>query len=807
MKTTTTARRLDGKAACAKGMAAVAGIALFALTGCTADAPSDTASTTSEAGTFTTREVTDGTTKFVVVDNPGTGTTLSYGADSGIKLLEEKVDGSTYAFKDMNANGKLDTWEDWRLDAKARAADLASQLTPEQISGLMLFSSHERTPADGLTEAQQTYLSKDKLRNVLNAGGSDVTENVTWVNAVQAYTESIATATEPYIPANFSSDPRSEAQSGSAYIETGAGVSLWPSVLGLAATFDAKTVEDFGRVVSDEYRALGISNALSPQIDLATEPRWLRVAGTLGEDPELAAELAAAYVKGFQGTYAEDGTYLGWGENSVPTTIKHAPGDGAGEGGRESHTTVGKYALSGEGLDDALSVFAAAKDSLAMMTSYSIGLDEDGSPVAGDKVIGTAYNTELMRMIREDAGFDGAIVTDWAVMTGITDEGAFLGTAWGAESMTPEDRYLTVLKNGIDMFGGVNSAEYILKAYDLWQAEFTAGTVDIDADARWAESGTRILTMYFAPGLFDAPYVELDKSLATVGSAANVKAGFDAQLNSVVMVKNDGTIAKAAEGDWSDKTVYIPHTYDVGMGGLFGPAVYSEGASLSIDAAKTIFGTVVTDTVVLDAEGKVVSETAPDLSDVDLVLVGLRSPNNGNPFSASGLDATTGAWYPLSLQWAPYTADGANVRTTSIGGDILADGTKENRSYFGNTSKISNEADIHAFERAVAAVEASGKDIPLVTVVKANNPVVPTEFEAASDAVLVGFGVSDLATLTVAAGLHEPQGRLPLGFPLDMDAVEAQSEGVGEDMTTYVDAAGSDWKFGFGLNYAGPIAK
>ncbi|WP_024285106.1 glycoside hydrolase family 3 N-terminal domain-containing protein [Cellulomonas sp. KRMCY2] len=786
------------------GAAALAGLTAIALTGCTASSPAPEPTT---ADSYVEREVTDGTTTFMVVDNPGDGATLSYGVDSGITLLEEDIDGATYAFKDMNANAELDVWEDWRESDEARAADLASQLTVEQISGLMLFSSHERSPADGLTDAQETYLSADKLRNVLNAGGSDVTENVTWVNAMQAYVESIATADEPYIPANFSSDPRSEAQSGSAYIETGAGVSLWPSVLGLAATFSPETVEEFGRVVSDEYRALGISNALSPQIDLATEPRWLRVAGTLGENPELAAELAAAYVTGFQGTYDEDGTNLGFGEDSVPTTIKHAPGDGAGEGGRESHTNVGKYAIPGEGLDDHASVFAAATDSLAMMTAYSIMLDEDGNPVAGDQVVGTAYNTELMRMIREDIGFEGAIVTDWAVMTGMTDEGAFLGTAWGAESMTPVERYFTVLKNGIDMFGGVNTSEFILEAYDMWQAEFEAGNVDVDADTRWAESGTRILTMYFAPGLFDTPYVDLEESLATVGSADKIEAGFNAQLESVVMVKNDGTIAEAAEGDWSDKTVYIPHTYDVGAASLFGPATYTEGPSLSVEAAEQIFGTVITDTVELDAEGKVVSATAPDLSDVDLVLVGLRSPNNGNPFTASGQDAATGQWYPLSLQWAPYTADGANVRTTSIGGDILADGTKENRSYFGNTSRISNEADIHAFERAVAAIEASGKDIPMITVVKANNPVVPAEFEAASDAVLVGFGVSDLATLTVAAGLHEPQGRLPIGFPLDMDAVEAQSEGVGQDMTTYVDAAGNDWTFGFGLNYAGSIAE
>lgn len=782
-----------------KGIALLTGFGLaITLAGCTFGSE--------EPETYTSREATDGTTDFVVVENPKGGATLSYSADSPIELLEVEDQGSTYAFKDLNGDGKLDTFEDWRVEPADRAAAYAKTLTVEQISGLMLFSSHERSPGDGLTDVQKAYLSEDNLRNVLNAGGSDVEENVTWVNAIQAYVETLATADVPYVPANFSSDPRSEAQSNSTYTETGAGVSLWPSVLGLASTFSAETMEEFGRVVSEEYRALGISNALSPQIDLATEPRWLRVSGTLGEDADLAKELAAAYVTGFQGTYDEDGNNLGWGTDSVPTTIKHAPGDGAGEGGRESHTAVGKYEVfPGNNLDEHASVFAAASESLGMMTNYSIMLDGEGNPVLGDEAIGTAYNTAALEMIRDEVGFTGAIVTDWGVMTGANDEGAFIATAWGAEDMDPVDRYFRVIQNGVDMFGGVNDATYLLQAYDLWNERFDAGEVEVDADTRWAESGARILTAYFAPGLFDSPFVDLENSEETVGSKENVEAGFNAQLDSVVMLKNDGTVADDA--DWSDKTVYIPHTFDVGNPGLFGPPEYSENATLNIDVAEGIFGTVLTDTVEYDADGKVTSMTAPDLSDADAVFVGLRSPNNGNNFSAAGLDADTGEWYPFSLQWAPYTADGDNVRQTSISGDTLADGSKENRSYFGNTSRISNAADIDAFNRAIAAVEASGKDIPVVTVVKANNPVVPTEFEAKSNVVLVGFGVSDEATLTVATGKHQPHGRLPIGFPLDMNAVEGQLEDVPQDMETYVDSAGNDWKFGFGLNYAGAISE
>lgn len=804
MKTTTTAKRLDRRSPSVKAAAVVAGLALVTLAGCTDNATDK--QDTAQPDTYTTRDVTDGTTAFVVVDNPGDGPTLSYSKDGGVKLLDETTDGKTYAFKDMNANGKLDAWEDWRKPAADRAKDLASNLTAEQISGLMLFSNHESSPGDGLTDAQKEYLSKSGLRAVLNAGGSDVKDNVTWANAVQAYTESLATADAPYIPANFSSDPRNEASAADAG-SVGA-ISRWPSNLGLAATFSPETAELYGRYLTEEYRALGITNALSPQIDLATDPRWLRDSGTFGEDVQLASDLAAALVTGYQSTYDKDGKNLGWGAGSVPTMIKHAPGDGAGEGGRESHTDAGKYAIPGEHVADSLKVFAAASDSIGMMTDYSILLNEDGTSLGGGDLVGTAYDPETMARIREQ--FDGVIVTDWAVMNAASDEaggwqGMDFGTAWGVEGMAPVDRYVTVLENGVDMFGGVNDATLILEAHDAWDKKFAAGEEDVDADTRWQESGARILTGFFAPGLFDNPFVDLDTSLATVGSKEKVEAGYQAQLDSVVLVKNDGTIAESTAADWKDKTVYIPWTEDSGHANIFGPAAYSEGATLTIDVAKEYFADVVTDEVEYDADGVITSITAPDLADVDLALVGMRSPSAGAVFENSGYDAATGSYYPLSLQYRPYTADGANVRKVSIGGDTLPDGTKENRSYAGNTSKVSNEADLDAFERTVAAVGATGKDIPVVVALKANNPVVPTEFEQAADAIVVGFGVSDKALIEMALGLHEPHGRLPIGFPASMDAVEAQSEAIAGDTETFVDESGNDWKFGFGLNFSGPI--
>ncbi|WP_432457845.1 glycoside hydrolase family 3 N-terminal domain-containing protein [Cellulomonas iranensis] len=798
MKTTSTARVAASRSARLTSAALVAGLTLTGLAACTAGDNDDKGASADE---FTTREVSDGKTTFVVVDNPGDAPTLSYGADSDVELLSEDVDGAKVAFKDMNGNGELDAWEDWRKSPQERAAALAEDLTIEQIAGLMLFSSHERSQADGLTDAQKEYLTDSHLRNVLHAGPSDVTATVTWANQMQAFAESLASEGEPYVPVNFASDPRSTAGSGG-YNAEGDDISRWPSNLGLAATFDVEHMDEFAQMSSAEYRALGITTALSPQIDLATEPRWLRVGGTFGEDVDQNTELAAAYVDGYQSTRGQDG----WGFDSVNAMIKHWAGDGPGEGGREAHTNAGKYGVyPGGNFEAHTKAFLGSLDSAAVMTAYSIALDGDGEPLFGER-LGTAYDHGRMDLLRKDNGYEGVVVTDWGVTSSYLDPEKPFGMGWGAEDLTDEQRHYEVLRTGHDMFGGNNKVEPVLAAHEMWQKDFEAGTNDVDADTRFRESGKRILTMFFQPGLYENAYLDLDESKKVLASDDKVEAGYAAQLDSVVMLKNDGsTIAKSDAAAWKDKKVYIPRSYNIGFAGAFGPAEYKEAPGLTLEVAEEMFGEVVTDEAELDADGKVVSYTAPDLSDVDLVLVGMASPDNGGNFSNIGHDVENDTWYPLSLQYRPYTADGPHVRQTSIGGDILPDGTKQNRSYFGNTSKIANESDLDAFERATAAVAASGKEIPVITVLKAINPVVPAEFEAASDAIVVGFGTSDKALLEVALGLHEPAGRLPIQFPQDMDTVEAQQEDVSKDMTPYTDASGNTYDYGFGLNFAGPI--
>ena len=227
---------------------------------------------------------------------------------------------------------------------------------------------------------------------------------------------------------------------------------------------------------------------------------------------------------------------------------------------------------------------------------------------------------------------------------------------------------------------------------------------------------------------------------------------------------------------------------------------------MDLDLAGKYFGEVVTDEVKYAADGTTVEGyTAPDLSNVDYVVVGMRPPFNGG--IAQGYDPEEGKYIPVSLQYKPYVADGENVRKESIAGNLLPDGTQENRTYFGETANVTNVADLEALERAHAAVEASGKDIPIITIVKGQSGyaafalagTIPAEFEPLSDALLMSYSVTQEAMLNVALGIHDSAGRLPIGLAPDMDAIEKQFEDVPMDQGAYVDSEGNAYEFGFGL--------
>ncbi len=213
-----------------------------------------------------------------------------------------------------------------------RISDLVGQMSVEQMAGLMLYSGHQSVPSgsrgffsgtyDGkpfqesgaapsdLSDQQKKFLSGDHLRHVLITSVQSPAIAAMWNNNMHELVEGIGMG----IPVNTSSDPRHRTRSSAEFdLGSGGNISMWPATLGIAATFDPVLMKQFGEIASIEYRALGISTALSPQIDLATEPRWSRFNGTMGEDPQLGTDMARAYVDGFQTSAGDNEILNGWG--------------------------------------------------------------------------------------------------------------------------------------------------------------------------------------------------------------------------------------------------------------------------------------------------------------------------------------------------------------------------------------------------------------------------------------------------------------------------------------------------------------
>lgn len=763
-----------------RGAQLIAATGVAALTvGACSPAAVDSADETTD--TYSVREVTDGTTTFTIVDNPGDGKTLSMSADGGFALLEVEDGGQTLAFKDMNSNGELDTWEDWRLSAEERAEALTPLLSQEQMIGLMTWAGTNET--DGMTEQHQENIREGRLRILLSRSSNDVELNVVYSNAVEAYVETLTSETEPYVPVVRSTDPRHGAGFTTPLTKTfttEGEFSMWPMNLGMAATFDTELLETYGKILSEEYRDIGFANLLGPQIDLTSDPRWGRDKDTLGEDSTMAAQMAKAYVDGIQNTYDEDGNAIGWGDDSVTAMTKHFPSDAMGEGGREAHQDYGKYAVwPGDNLDEHLSVFASSADTVSsVMLSYSVGIGADGEPYFTERK-GSAYEPTIVEKVRE-MGIEGPVVTDWRIFF---DEGQM----WGVEDLSVDERFDLLFEAGIDQFGGLDDPSYVASAAERWQAAYEAGERDVDITTRLADSTVRNIAWLIQSGMYENPYVDLEESKTTVGDAEKVEASTNAHLNSIVMAKNNGVIAESDAESWKDKTVYVPSVVESSYNMFTKETTVSERTTVDVEMLADYVGTVITDEPILGDDGVVTGYNTPDLSEVDLVLVGMDSPSESSPY-----DAETGVYSPMSLQYRPYTADSESVRKTSLAGDILPDGTKENRSYYGQTTTTSNEGMLDTFERAVAAVEATGRDIPVIVSIYSKNPQVPSEFEEKADAVLIGWGVIEEAYVQVALGLHEPQGRLPIGFPANMEAVEASLEDVPKDHATYVDSAGND---------------
>ncbi|WP_029321140.1 glycoside hydrolase family 3 protein [Butyrivibrio sp. AE3004] len=689
-------------------------------------------------------------------------------------------------FKDLERTGELLPYEDWRLTPEERADDLAGRLTVEEIAGLMMYSAHQVVPASSgdwfgatyrggksfeesgaedfeLTDQQRKFLTKDHVRYVLAMKLKNGEVAAKWNNEMQALCEEMPHG----IPVNTSSDPRHAAGSASAEFKTEArDTSKWPLGLGLASTFDPDLVKKFAKIAAKEYRALGITTELGPQIDLGTEPRWMRVSDTYGQSSRLVTDYAKAYCEGLQNDNEN-----GWGPGSVAAMVKHWPGGGPCEAGRDAHYAFGKYAVyPGNNLDEHLKPFLEGAFNLegtgkasAVMPYYTIsyGVDPSG------KNVGNSYSKYIIGdLLREKYGFDGVICTDWGITQDPSDKiDSFGSRCYGMEDLSEAERHLCIIENGVDQFGGNNDINPILDAYRIGCERYGEAKMR----KRFEESAKRLLLNSFRCGLFENPYLDPESSSKTLSYDEFVEAGFEAQIKSIVMVKNNGVLPVKER-----MKVYIPGRH----------IEAHKGFMRNMIEALDIPGACKNDV-------EAFYDVTDDPAKADMAICFIESP------ISDGYTEETG-YRPVTLMYRPYTADKA--RDNSIaGGDFREESS--NRSYKGKTNKAANESDL---DLVIKARELMG-DKPVIVSIRMNNPCIVAEFEQYADAVLVNFGVESGAVLSIISGKAEPSAMLPVCLPKNMETVEEHFEDVPFDYDPYLDSAGNSYDFGFGLNWSGQI--
>lgn len=432
-------------------------------------------------------------------------------------------------FRDLNKNDSLDIYEDWRIPVDKRIDDLILKMSLDEKVGLMfpiiLNVGDNGELVDEVKLGNHIKTSeavlKRKINHIYIYSSAPPQIIARWSNNIQR----LAERTRLGIPVTVCTDPRHAIKKPYSINNFNTqGFSQWPDPIGLAATGDSAIVYKFASIAAQEYRAVGIHCAYHPMADLATEPRWGRIAGTFGEDAHLAAKLVSAYIKGFQGDEL--------GPQSVACMTKHFPGGGPQKDGWDVHYRYGKEQVyPGNNFDHHLIPFKAAikAKTAAIMPYCGIPIDQTSENV------GMGFNKEIVTgILRNRLQYEGIVCADYITISPDKFNGQSVGYAkcWGVEDLTIEERFLKAILAGVDQFGGEKNPEIVIQL--VKQGKVSEERIDISA--------RRILKLKFKLGLFDDPYVNEDEAGKICGNAKFQAIADSAQKKSIVLLKNEGNI-------------------------------------------------------------------------------------------------------------------------------------------------------------------------------------------------------------------------------------------------------------------------
>ncbi len=445
-------------------------------------------------------------------------------------------------FRDLDHDGVLSPYEDHRLSAEARAKDLLARMTVAEKAGVMMHGTAQSNGPLGImgvgTEYHETanrhLIAESKINHLITRLDNTPARFAEQNNVLQQ----IAADTRLGIPVTISTDPRHHFQHVTGASSRAKGFSQWPETTGLAAIGSAELVEQFTEIARDEYRAVGIHMALSPQADIATEPRWSRISGTFGENPRLARKLVGAYVKGMQ-----SGTN-GLHEKSVSCVVKHWVGYGAAPEGFDGHNAYGRFSqLTEASLRLHVEPFLSSFDHkvAGVMPTYTILKDLRLNAEPLEQVAGGFSRELITELLRNKCGFKGFVLSDWAIFRDAGEQ-TFnpttaqtpmdIGMPWGVETLSREQRFAKAVNAGCDQLGGEEDVVTMLSAIEN-------SLIPIQ---RIDQAVYRMLLQKFKQGLFESPFVDATNAGELVGSETAMAAGRSAQARSIICLKKPSSV-------------------------------------------------------------------------------------------------------------------------------------------------------------------------------------------------------------------------------------------------------------------------
>lgn len=394
----------------------------------------------------------------------------------------------------------MNIYKDQNQPIEERVKDLLNQMTlDEKITQLGSYWSYEILENGKFSVQKASKLLNFGIGQITRPGGAtgfSPKQTAKLVNEIQSY---LINETRLGIPAFI----HEECLNG--YMTKGA--TIFPQMIGIASTWQPELCEQMTTRIREQMKTLGIHQGLSPVVDVTRDPRWGRTEETFGEDPYLVSSMGVSYVKGLQSENVKNG---------IVATLKHFVGYGVSEGGMNwAPAHIAERELKEIFL---LPFEAAIKEGKAksIMNAYH---ELDGIPCGASKKL-------LRKTLREEWNFDGIVVSDYFAVNSIMD--------YHKVASDKEEAAIKALIAGIDTE---------LPTFDCYKEPLKIAIESGKLSIKFLDDAVKnILRLKFEMGLFENPFVDLEKVPENLDLPEDRKLAYEIAAKSIVLLKNDGIL-------------------------------------------------------------------------------------------------------------------------------------------------------------------------------------------------------------------------------------------------------------------------